>query len=448
VPLDDAVEAEAIAQLIDSDVDQPTIDLISMAFEIQDLESVVIQFTADRRTQQSPVEQAIPLEGEDQPPPQSVFMLLDREMPETGADIQRSNAPQVLGQCYFYGRQTDREARLEFVVYRDANVDAAVSALNELAGDQLTNTGKEQILTEVSEMQHRLTWNWRLPADTPPTVRDAMVAEQRRDVILNVWPTISNATMDNKTPQEAAQDESLRVRVLAAILVLEISSGRVQSSTDFDQLREQLGLARLATINPAEIDARRLPLIRMARLDVEQLSDDQLLEAYRRTAMLSVSAAIRRLAPEVIRRSSLEGKVDKAEAYGFLSQQAENTDDALEMLEKARETAIAAGQSPAPWLLSQLEVRVMRGEASEAERLLRELQTKHIREPGIGQAVYELLARLGVIDPQGMPTAAPGTAPAAMGRTGGPAAGQDEIWTPEAAAPSDPKKSVIWTPDD
>ena len=96
-----------------------------------------------------------------------------------------------------------------------------------------------------------------------------------------------------------------------------MSAGVAQTTLNFDQLRTELGLPSPGPIDPEGLDIDRLPLVRMARVDVKKMTDEQLITAYRRAAMLAVSSATAKLVPEVISRESVEGKVDAIFWYFF-----------------------------------------------------------------------------------------------------------------------------------
>ena len=61
------------------------------------------------------------LAKEDQPPPKDAFWLLDRPTPATGVGIKPEEIPRVVGRLFLFGKQTDREARLELVTHRSRN---------------------------------------------------------------------------------------------------------------------------------------------------------------------------------------------------------------------------------------------------------------------------------------------------------------------------------------
>ena len=43
---------------------------------------------------------------------------------------------------------------------------------------------------------------------------------------------------------------------------------------------------------------------------------------------------------------------------------------------------------------------------AEADRLLQHVRDQHIREPGVAQALFQILSEAGIIGPDGRPTAA------------------------------------------
>jgi hypothetical protein len=86
---------------------------------------------------------------------------------------------------------------------------------------------------------------------------------------------------------------------------------------------------------------------------------------------------------------------------------------------------------------------------AEADRLLHHIRSEHAREPGVAQALFEILADAGIIGPDGKPVVPPQAAQEASGLVV-PGAGASEpgkIWTPDSDQPAGGKKSAIWTPD-
>jgi hypothetical protein len=245
----------------------------------------------------------------------------------------------------------------------------------------------------------------------------------------------------------------MRVPVLAAILVLELATMNDAEAFDFDELRGKLGLPLAAKIDPNDLDAMRVPLARLHRVNASQLSDEQLASAYARAVHFRHLAAIRSFSEEVLRRPSLEKEIPRQELYGQLAHIERNPKKAISYVDQARKAAEAAGQSSAPWDITEMTLRVAMGDFAAADQLLQHVRSEHIREPGIANLLYQVLVESGVIHPDGTPAVGP--APAAevpgvsgVGVTAAPVAEAGKIWTPGGdPAPTPGKKSVIWTPE-
>src|SRR5258707_12558156 len=71
--------------------------------------------------------------------------------------------------------------------------------------------------------------------------------------------------------------------------------------------------------------------------------------------------------------------------------------EALGYRVKAQEIAKAKGRSPARYLLAELPYRLQRGEEQEARRILNLLSTRYAKEPGVQEALLNLLAQMGMV---------------------------------------------------
>ena len=99
--------------------------------------------------------------------------------------------------------------------------------------------------------------------------------------------------LGGKTPREAASDSACRVKLHAAIMVLDLLA-RTKRGERFDtnRLRSELGLSTLETIDTPETPITGLPLVRLARVDVTKISDDDVLAGYRRAVSFGAQAAV------------------------------------------------------------------------------------------------------------------------------------------------------------
>ncbi len=272
----------------------------------------------------------------------------------------------------------------------------------ELAGGQQPDEVNDSDWGRVPRLGFELLGGWRVPDDVAPDRRQELASELRRHAILQRWPQIPSTLFRGKSPVEAARDGHSRVPLLANLLILEIMAQEGQWPLDTRALREQLNLPVPAPIDPRQQDLKNLdsvPVHRFTQFVVSELSDDQLLSAYRRAYAVMSVEPLRQLALEVIKRPSLDERIDKVEAYDILSDVAPTTDEALEYLEKARKLATAEGESPAQWLIDELELRLLRGEVDKFAAILKEIQTRYIKEIGVVPALTEMLSRLRPDDP-------------------------------------------------
>ncbi len=446
VPLDDAVEAEALAQMLDPVAEVDEIDSVTINYTISDMDRLMELCLSDQRVSRMPVDLK-ELSGEGEPPPKAAFWLLDRPVPASASDLTRDAIPNVLGEMYVFGKQTDRDARIEYTVLRDDGFDAAKAAVTEVLGECVNDSRTEEVTGQVPKVSATLTWRWRLPDDTTAEKRREFVSEQRAEVMLTRWPELTLKALGGKTPRAAAADAELKVPALAAILLLELGNDQNGNEFDFNELRKALNLPTRDVIDPAGIDALKISIVQIPRIDVAKLSDEDLLMLYRRVVLKYASEAIRHLAKEVLHRSSLNDKVDKNETYDLLIRTAVDSDDALSYVADAKKTATDADESPARWLLAELSIRLSRAESEECQKLVQTIQTRYMQQPGVAQGLYEILVSYGIISPEGTPAGPRRTAQPQMAAAAAAPESGSKLWTPDGtAAESGGEKSKLWVP--
>jgi hypothetical protein len=445
VPLDDAVEAEAIAQLLDPDLKEQMLDTVVHVYAIDDQDLLISKLASDRRLQTVKLNTASRASN-DQPPPRHTFVLFDRLMPESGADLQRDKVPRLSAIVAVYGRQTDRAERLELTVDKGPAFAGITAALRDVAGESLGEMTEEKAIAQVSPTEKAMNWRWQFPRDTPVEVRQRLLADERREAIVERWPTLPRPALGGKSPREAADDPQLRIPLMAAVLILEQGSNTTCDDESFAALRGELGLPQPQPIEPAGQSVQGLRLVRVPRLNFATVSDDDLVQLYRRALMADAQLAVAKTAEEAVRRPSLAERIPHAEAYKRLIAAEHDPDRALALIDAARQESHAAGQSVAVWDLAELEQHIETGNVDEAKQLLERIEREYIDDPQVAAALYQLLYETGVIHPDA--AMGPGevdeeTPLAAVGTAAEPTSGR--IWTPDSERPSG-GKSTLWTP--
>ena len=450
VPLDDAVEAEAIAQLLDEDLKENRVDSVIQSYAINELDGLVAKLISDKRVHGFDMDPQLFAER-DQPRPRHTYVLLDRPMPETGVGITRELVPRLAGVMAIYGRQTDRAERLELTIDKGPGFETATATLKEIAGEALGDVAEEKVIGTVSRTELALNWRWHPPRDTPPDVRRQLIEEERRAAIVERWPALAQPALGGKTPREAASDPQLRIPLLASVLILEHGSNTSQDEASIAELRRELNLPQPETIDPAGAVISGLPLVRVSRLDLPAVSDDDLVLLYRRAILVGAQVAIGLLAREAVRRPSVVDRIPPVDAYQRMIAVERNPQKARELIQEARSYAQGAGQSTATWDLAELELHIHSGNVEEARDLLSRIERDHRNDPQVAAALYQLLYETGVIpDEAAMHAHAHGHAhthehaPAMAGATAEPAS---RIWTPDSDRPAaGGGKTALWTP--
>lgn len=444
--LDDQVEAESLAQWLESQSAlRDEVEAIKLEIPVTNHDQLATLLASDSRLQ--PIPGDLSRTGEEgQPPPQGVYWLIDRPMPETGVNIALGSVPTVVGELLWFGRQTDRPERLELITFRGPRGDKALASLQAALGSVLGTAGGEEVLSKMDLVQQALSADWRFPADTPEKHRAQLLSQHEMATITEIWPKLKLKVFGGKSAEEIAGDSKERVKLLAAILNLELTSNLPAVTDAARQLRSKLGLPQP---EPPELSTTAIndqPITRVIRLDPQSLSSELLAAAYGRSVLFHVPAAMRAFGREVVARSDLpQGTLDKADVYALLATLERNWKDSVALLDRAREAATAAGQSTARFDLAELNLHLLRFDLENSQRLLRHLQAEHIHEPGVAYSLQNLLQSLGIFT-GGQRGAAAASGPAVEAAPVAPeAAGR--IWTPGGEAEATGKKSTIWTPD-
>jgi hypothetical protein len=141
-------------------------------------------------------------------------------------------------------------------------------------------------------------------------------------------------------------------------------------------------------------------------------------------------------------------RIDLAEVYQMLVGVSKDAEESLDYIDRGRKLAVARGASPANWYLMELQVRLSRSEADECNRLTKLLATRYGQEPGVAEALYQVLVRFGVITPDGKVAGLPQDSEAVgVGLDSPPGAGDAEpsgLWTPDSGAQK--QASKLWLP--
>jgi len=445
-----AVEAEALAKSLVKGEEDEKLEVAQISFEIREMEQLLEKLRVDERCEHLPVDLS-QLGTEDTPPPRAAYLLLDRPRVAAASELTLDTVSSVLSEILVYGKETDRESRVEFSAAKGNNFQKTIDTIKEVCGDTIGSDSHEEPRGEIFAQQVLMNWQWRLPDDITPELKSKLMGEKRRTVILDEWTSFPQKSLDGKSPLEAADDGNLRLKLAAEVLSLEMVAQQEKWLFDFADLREKLKLPQQDEISPENLDIVTLPLTRLHRLPADKLSDEDLVQAYGRSVIRGLTGAVSKLANELLTRDSLKDKIDRGQLYGELARTAPDADESLAYLQKAQQVSVEEGKSPGLWMVAELSLRMERREMEQAQSLMQELMSKYASDQQVAQALFGVLQRFGLITPDGRMVGAPPT-----GAGPPPEAQGDGLWTPgapepPAAAPSpaaepEDKKSGLWLP--
>ncbi|MEN6450763.1 MAG: hypothetical protein ABFC96_09745 [Thermoguttaceae bacterium] len=446
--LEDAVEAEATAMLLAADPLGDSIDMLRLTWTVKDPERAHEAFLSSTRFRPIMVDPAR-FAGLDTPPPKGAYMLIDRPWLDSAEQLTLETMPSTLGHVLLFGRQTDRDARLEMIGVGADELPAILAAIREAAGDTIESEPTQEVFGHQSATVRLLRQAWLPPRDATPEQLRKLTIEDSRNTMLHRWPDLKLGALGGRTPREAAagQPGSLsydQVKVLAAIMVFDHWTHRLPFRPDFNELRAALGLP---TLGPVELAGRQvvdLPLTRLERLAAETLADQDLLTAFFRAETFSILPAARKFAQAIVDRPSLADAEERQHALALLARTEETLERALERIAEARQQADAKGRSNAAWDLMELSFHFAHHDGQNAMRLLDHIEKRHGEEPGVRDALTRIMIDVGLLNPDGTPTISP-EEEQEMAAAEQAAADKGGLWTPDSAQPATGGK--LWTPE-
>ena len=440
----EATEAEAFAQMLGQEEICENFDLVNVTLELSDMNRASEAAIASPRF----ISHDIPPQSEDEsygPPPRFVFAALDRDELKTAENLSIDILPNTVAEVLMFGKQTDREARIEMVLLKDKQFEATMALVKETFAQEISGEPVETVISASSELSEAMSWNWHLPKDITREVYEELTNEMRRKVILDNATEVSFTIFDGKTLREAAKIDEYRVAVDALLIQLEQSTDQmINGDSTTVALRKEIGLPEPEKIDPTELGDRLVSPIKQKYLMIEKLSDEQLLNLQSEAMTIGNMPVLNLVLPEILSRPSTEELIPHDLCHSVLAQLADDEEGCFEHLKTARKIAAANNRPIGVYLVQELEMSMLRGRTDALPHLLKEIETKHLQEPNVEYQLVRVLQRFGLLNPDGRMPAGPGPGAAEPMPTEG-------IWTgdgpePGAEAEPAPTESKLWIP--
>lgn len=318
----------------------------------------------------------------DEVPAKRVFAVYDRHFSVDKAQIigapavDDSEIAQFVATVVTFGKQTDRPARV-LVVAR--NLAQQKSQLDRLL-DVL------QLGTEIADHQ--------IPKDSPyplllrrPKVLVAspgagLTVEQRGKELVEDFLNCQLPILGNQTILEASQEEPKRAIIRGLLVHLEGEQSFVVPRSSIDEIYSRLGLTRpTLTVNPQSESIQLNSVIDLDRIDVHQLSDNQLQAIIGRAIALGAYRVYFHCAHEVLSRDSLKETPSRIGALSGLISFETTLDGKINYCTEL-EAALAKANAPIGRVVIQrMSLLQAAGRVQEAQECLMNAAKNHPNDP-------------------------------------------------------------------
>ncbi len=427
IPEEEAVEAEAVALLFSENDGANEIDDIKLTIPINDIDRLMERCLSNPRIARGTSDPEEMVE-EGQPPPKMVFVLLSKPRPAANVPVSIDTTPIANGVLSIFGRETDQNARLEFITSRTPELLSNLNSLSEIAGDSLGtfDVNSAEVLASAPEFEYLLNAQFFLPDVTVDQLLE-VTRENRIRVLRDRWAALPHNDLNGKTPLQVAGNSDYRQRLKAILLNLEVMVWQTRWKFDVNELRRKLAVPEMRKLAFDQGQLFTRPLVRIPRIELSILPTDSVIEVLDLSNLFALDKTIYEAAAELLQRDLSQTKrpVKKLELLTRLMESAPDATAAIEHAQEAQKEAISNRQSPGPWLVNELSLRLQRMEIEKAQSIISTLTTKHRNEKDVMQILYQVLKRYGLINNQTQPGAAP----------------------PPGAPPSPTAPSQLWTPD-
>jgi tetratricopeptide (TPR) repeat protein len=425
-----AVEWETLAQLLDNNVSEDRVQLLSRRFDVTSTSRLIgaLDENAGFKRIDIPVDE----EG-----PAALFHVVDRpELLEQPPDsLTPATVPNLVAQITILD-EDEVESQRAYVVGQEGQAfETAVQQFAETAGDLVVpaepETDDEDSTPLLPRELSALLWRWQLPEKTPLGVGRRLETEKFRQVTMQVWPDSPLSALAGKTPRQAAADPHLAVPLRGAINVLDSYCDRNRYTLPVDELLRELGAEPPA---PAHFDGEAaLTSLQLKRVDGKDVDDEQLGLLLQRAALIGHAGMLVKVLREVLGRPSCLKRFNEEHlisAIADLCKEQRRRDEALQWIARGREIAATGENSfqrTLNWVVHELAVRLDDPGDPELLPLLEHIGDYYLPKiPELQDEIEPLLDACGIAPPW-----AGEREPVAVGGSAG-----ETIWTPERDAPT------------
>lgn len=384
-----------------------------------------------------------PVEENEEVRPELVLAILRRPLPDGQSDGSRlfaeSGDTPVLAYASYYGKQTDRPARLLFNEVYESDLELLKDMVKKWLNRESIEWSvevlpwkKDRLLKSLIDTEHLSDFHSSINCK-----------EEWKTLILQRVPQMRFNCLRDTPLAEAAKDPEKRRWVMAILISLKSRLPAGAISQRIDELWQQLGLAFEDDLQVELSQFRRIPVSLVRVLDLSQLNTETLAKFYIAATSHQEFPLVMQLAREIIRRKDQDGvppalvRSAYFQAIEHLSGAEEDWDECTRLVTEAIDFLQKHNLRHGPVHMSELHMELMRGDKERVTSLLKHMVEEHEDEEEVMQFVQQFLNLMNYA------RSMEGTGdrlPATGGSSGG------EIWTPDAQTGGAAPQKKLWVP--
>lgn len=440
-----AVDCEALAQVLDWKLPSQRVARGHQVGNVTSIGRLLTSLDASDRLMRMPVP---PPDPDGTPQPAAIYHLLSNSRHENPAiaDLTVENVPRTLATVIILDAIEKEPGKLIVNGIAGHGLESACSLMEELCGDivdvwQPVNLEGEYLPLDVAA----LAVFWTFPEKTPVAVRRRIENQRSRQVVQDVWLTRPLLGLQGKSPREAASLPELRVRLLAAVYVLDAVCLRFGFELNVDGLLQQLGVEPLPLLELSDdTPLNSLSPLQWLRLPLEQLNDEQLTAVANRAQLVHHDRFLYETLKLILSRPDCLAQLDQTRIYQTLADLCrvhERREEAFHWFQEGRRVALEKDhpfEEQWSWDLRELLMRLEDPNDPGLETLSQKFVNYYAPKlPQVRPYLEQMFDLAGVRSP--FLTSSLVT-PDSLGGSGG------GLWTPGQAEPAAAGSGGLWIP--
>jgi tetratricopeptide (TPR) repeat protein len=383
--------------------------------------------------------------------PEARYVFLSRalEPEESYREWTWQSVPLIEGRITVFDADTQGEqpAQAFLVGLEGEELDRATEAFEQVVGELVeavqpeadADAGPDSDITGfIPEFEVPLRWSGFVPPQAPGEVARQTARQRWEAVVEEIWPNQPHPALGDRSPLQAAGDESVRVALEASLMLFDAYADARNYMLPLDRLRERLSLP---AIEPLTIDERihlnSLSTVQVHRLNVAELTSEQFSQLLKRATVLRHSRLMYDVLSEALQRPDQSSDPESRDrilvtlaglASGSLQQE-----QTLQWIEQGRAAASErpnAFEALLEWKMRELTLLIESPDDPRLPPLLEDLWHRYgSKLPQLREYLVTIVEAAGVKPPWEAAILTPGSGGESWSQAA-PAGGEKKLWLP------------------